>query len=100
MQKKEINGFMAAHSIPNMFYILRKDFKDSERREILLTLTELIPIVSIDHAKIVSALKAQDFSDFEDCLQSECAEEIGGFLHNHTECKRLRTIKNKSNKCR
>ena len=36
--KNELNGFMASHSIPNMFYILRKDFTDDERREILLSL--------------------------------------------------------------
>lgn len=75
--KKEIGGFMAAHSMPNMFYILRKNFSDSERREILLTLAELIPIVNVDHAKIVTALEKQDFADFEDCLQAECAKEIG-----------------------
>ena len=75
--KKEINGFLAAHSIPNMFYILRKDFSDEERREILLSLAELIPIVKIDHEKIVAALNKKSFKDFEDCLQSECAKEIG-----------------------
>lgn len=74
--KNELNGFMASHSIPNMFYILRKDFTDDERREILLSLAELIPIVKIDHEKIVTALKKKSFTDFEDCLQSECAKEI------------------------
>ena len=68
---------MAAHFIPNMFYILRKDFSDEERREILLSLSELIPVVSVDHAKVVSALQRKSFADFEDCLQSECAKEIG-----------------------
>ena len=74
--KNELNGFMASHSIPNMFYILRKDFTDDERREILLSLAELIPIVKIDHEKIVTALNKKSFTDFEDCLQSECAKEI------------------------
>lgn len=74
--KKEINGFMAAHSIPNMFYILRKDFTDDERREILLSLAELIPVVKIDQEKIVTALNKKAFTDFEDCLQSQCAKEV------------------------
>ena len=74
--KREINGFMAAHSVPNMFYILRKGFSDEERREILLSLAELVPIVKIDHAKVVSALNQKSFTDFEDCLQCHCAKEI------------------------
>ena len=67
---------MAAHSIPNMFYILRKNFTDDERREILLSLAELIPVVKIDQEKIVTALNKKAFTDFEDCLQSQCAKEV------------------------
>ncbi len=33
--KKEVTGIMAAHSIPNLFYILRKDFSQEERRALL-----------------------------------------------------------------
>ena len=75
--KKEINGFMAAHSIPNIFFILRKEFSEEERRELLLSIIKIIPIVNINHDKIVSALMRKEFIDFEDCLQDECAEEIG-----------------------
>ncbi len=74
--KREVHGFMAAHSVPNMFYVLRKDFSDEERREILLALVELIPVVNIDHEMIEVALKRKKFSDFEDCLQVECAKKI------------------------
>ena len=31
----EVKGCIAAHSISNMFYILRKDFDAEERREVL-----------------------------------------------------------------
>ena len=67
---------MAAHSVTNMFFILRKEFSLEERRELLLGLTELIPVIGIDGRKINSALKQNDFKDFEDCLQAECAKEI------------------------
>lgn len=33
--KKEVTGIMAAHSIPNLFYILRKDFSQEEWRALL-----------------------------------------------------------------
>ena len=74
--RKELNCFMAAHSVPNMFFILRKVFSEEERRELLLGLIELIPVVSIDHEMIAKALNKRSFSDFEDCLQSECASSV------------------------
>lgn len=33
--KREVVGIMAAHSIPNLFYILRKNFTQKERRDLL-----------------------------------------------------------------
>lgn len=52
---KKIQGFMAAHSIPNMFYILRKDMTEEDRREMLLNLCDIFTIEGIDSAKIVAA---------------------------------------------
>ena len=34
----KVDGYIAAHSIPNIFYILRKDLTESERREVLSNL--------------------------------------------------------------
>lgn len=39
---KKIEGFIAAHSIPNIFYILRKDMTENERRNILLHLCRMV----------------------------------------------------------
>jgi len=70
---KKISCFMAAHSIPDIYYILRKTFSDADRRTILLNLISLVPVISIDQTTITSALLNSSFIDFEDCLQSECA---------------------------
>ena len=70
----KVKGCIAAHSIPNMFFILRKDFDEKERREILLNLCKIIDVEGIDKVKIVSGLENGKFSDFEDCLQMECAK--------------------------
>lgn len=67
-------GCIAAHSIPNMFFILRKDYSAKERREVLLNLCKIFDIEGIDKAKLISGLANEDFSDFEDCLQMECAK--------------------------
>lgn len=67
-------GCIAAHSISNMFYILRKDYDTEERREILINLCTIFDVEGIDKAKLLSGLYNEEFSDFEDCLQMECAK--------------------------
>lgn len=71
-----IDGFVAAHSIPDIFYILRKTFNNEQRKLILLSVCEILSIVGLDKQKIIKALYNEQFDDFEDCLQDECAKEI------------------------
>lgn len=68
-----INGAIAGHSVLNAMYVLRKNFTLAERKEIFLSLCEFLYVESIDFGKIIQALKNDDFSDFEDCLQMQCA---------------------------
>lgn len=70
-------GCIAAHSIPNMFFILRKDYSAKERREVLSNLCSIFDVEGIDKAKLLSGLANEDFTDFEDCLQMECAKSYG-----------------------
>ena len=70
-------GCIAAHFISNMFFILRKDYNSNERREILLNLCSIFDVEEIDKIKLVAGLQNEDFSDFEDCLQMECAKTCG-----------------------
>lgn len=69
----EVDGFVAAHSITNAFYILSRDISPSKARIFLFNVCRILKVVDIDERKIKSALLNLDFSDFEDCLQSECA---------------------------
>jgi len=71
--KKVVSGFMAAHSVSNAFYILRKDYSVEKRKEMLINLCNIVDIVDIDKQKILASLHNEDFSDIEDCLQMECA---------------------------
>ena len=70
-------GCIAAHSISNMFFILRKDYTANERREILSNLCMIFDVEGIDKEKLLSGLANEEFSDFEDCLQMECAKSYG-----------------------
>ena len=72
-----VKGCIAAHSISNMFFILRKDYNAKERREVLVNLCSIFDVEGLDKAKILSGLQNEDFSDFEDCLQMECAKAYG-----------------------
>lgn len=73
----KIDGYVAAHSIPNIFFILRKVYTEDERRDILADLTSFLSVAEINHEMIVSALTRREFCDFEDCLQDECATIVG-----------------------
>lgn len=72
-KQRKVLGCIAAHSISNMFFILRKAFNVDERRRLLRGVCELFEIEGIDKARILDALADETFSDFEDCLQKECA---------------------------
>ena len=72
-KQKTIAGCIAAHSISNMFFILRKEYSIDERRDILKDICRLFDVEGIDKAKILQALDNTDFKDFEDCLQMQCA---------------------------
>lgn len=72
-----VKGCIAAHSISNIFFILRKDYSAKERREVLSNLYRIFDVEGIDKAKLLAGLANEDFSDFEDCLQMECAKSYG-----------------------
>jgi len=75
-QDRTINAFLAAHSITNIFYILRKIYSASERKQRLMDLCRSISIVEIGGETIFNILANNEFDDIEDCLQAECAGVI------------------------
>ncbi len=70
---RKINGCIALHSVSNIFYILRKHYSAENRRRLLLGILDFLQVVNVDHENVRRALERNDFSDFEDCLQDECA---------------------------
>lgn len=72
----DVSGYIALHSISNIFYILRKHYSAADRRKLLLDILNLLQVADADHESVRNALKREDFSDFEDCLQDECAKQI------------------------
>ena len=66
-------GILAPHSVTNIWYILRKEYSQERRRELLLALLVCFDVISLNKKKLVHGLCRRDFLDFEDCLQEECA---------------------------
>ena len=76
ISEHKADGYLAAHSVTNLFYLLRHDYSVDERKEILLSLFDVFEVERIDTERLKAALRRNDFADFEDCLQSECAESV------------------------
>lgn len=72
----KIKGYIALHSISNIFYILRKHFSAEDRRKLLLGILDFLQIANASHEDVKRALARDDFPDFEDCLQDECAKRV------------------------
>lgn len=73
---EQIQGYIAFHSLPNIFYILRKSHSEADRREMLRKLCFVLQVTGASHEKVCDAIEYKEFFDFEDCLQYECAREI------------------------
>ena len=70
---KKLDGVISALSIPNLVYIMRKEL---DHDAIKIVLQKLSLIFKIEDLKAADLLKAavMDFKDYEDALQSVCAE--------------------------
>ncbi|MCM1252951.1 MAG: PIN domain-containing protein [Clostridium sp.] len=73
---EKIKGYIAFHSIPNIFYILRKNYSEVDRRKMLKKLCFVLQVTGASHEKIYDAIERVEFTDFEDCLQDKCAKEV------------------------
>ena len=71
-----VDGCISAHTITNLFYILRKDLSVQARKKLFLDFCQIFTIIGIDYDKLESSLQNDDFDDLEDCLQDECAKEF------------------------
>ena len=69
----KISASISSQSIADIFYILRKDYTVSERKNMLLNICVIFNVVGADKTIVMNALINEDFNDLEDCIQSECA---------------------------
>lgn len=70
----KLNGFMTAHSLCDIFYILRKDLNVAERLSLIDRLCKYMTIISEHQADFETVATNQSTKDLEDGLQMECAK--------------------------
>ena len=63
-----IQGFIAAHSMTRLFYLIQKGRSSAEAHAILTGVLQFLQIATVDQNTIEQALNL-DFRDFEDAVQ-------------------------------
>jgi len=63
-----IKGYIAAHSVTTLFYLIQKDRSSAQARASITGLLQFLAIAPVDHNTIEQALNL-DYSDFEDAIQ-------------------------------
>lgn len=69
-----VTGYIAFHSVTNIFYILRKTLSVDDRKIAIRSLCDVFTVVSCSHEKVCAVMDDADASDIEDALQIECAK--------------------------
>ena len=63
-----IKGYIAAHSITTLFYLIQKDQSSAQARAHITSLLQFLEIAPVDQNIIEQALNL-DYRDFEDAVQ-------------------------------
>ncbi|MCM1219901.1 MAG: PIN domain-containing protein [Lachnospiraceae bacterium] len=71
----ELTGYIAFHSVANLWYILRRIPEDM-RRKWMADICNCLYVASANHEEILDAINRDEFKDFEDCLQDKCAKTV------------------------
>jgi hypothetical protein len=71
----EVKGYLASHTILNIFYITRKELDLEARKDISLMLCDKFNTIGISPEMIRATLKKSNFKDLEDGLQMQSALE-------------------------
>jgi predicted nucleic acid-binding protein len=68
----QVQGYIAAHSITTLFYLIQKDQSSAKARATITNLLQFIKIAAVDQSTIEQALNL-DYRDYEDAVQMICA---------------------------
>lgn len=72
--KKENEGYISAHSLSDIFFILRKDKTVEERKALILNLCSFFIVIPENKNFYTAVCQNNDWNDLEDGLQMKCAD--------------------------
>jgi predicted nucleic acid-binding protein len=81
-----VEGYVAAHSITTLFYLIQKDKSSADARAMITNLLQFIKIIAVEQSTIEQALNLS-YRDFEDAVQMMSA------VQNKIDCLITRNIK-------
>ena len=64
----EVEGYIAAHSVTTLFYLIQKGKSSADARATITNLLQFLKILPVDQTTIEQALNL-NFRDFEDAVQ-------------------------------
>jgi predicted nucleic acid-binding protein len=70
-----IQGWLAAHSVTTLFYLIAKDRSSDQARVTLTSLLQFLKVAPVDQSTIEQALNLP-YRDFEDAVQMMSALQI------------------------
>lgn len=73
---KQIDGFVSANSLTDIFYVLRKAHGAEKAKAMVQKLLLILDIIGIDPIDCADALSLP-MNDFEDAIIAVCAQKIG-----------------------
>jgi len=81
-----VRGYIAAHSVTTLFYLIQKGNSSAEARATITNLLQFLKIALVDQSTIEQALNL-DYRDFEDAVQMISA------VQSKVDCLITRNIK-------
>ena len=72
---KKIDGYISALSVPNIVYIMRKELDFKKIKNVIESLSLIFTITDLK-ADDINKAALMDFGDYEDAIQSACAERM------------------------
>lgn len=71
--RKLADGYVAAHSIMDICYILRKQQTQQDRVDMIRKMCNIVSVVETTSESILAAAEKMDFKDFEDSVVNQAA---------------------------
>ena len=72
--KKENEGYISAHSLSDIFFILRKDKTVEERKALILNLCSFFIVIPEDKNFYTAVCQNNNWNDLEDGLKMKCTD--------------------------